>query len=1439
MAPKEQSRVVHIAANNSATYCSNQIKTSKYTWYSFVPVNLFEQLHKMGNVYFLLISVLMYIGEHTDFFIGTIKAFSTFGTLAMMMTVSAVVALLDDNKRKAADREANEQAANHIHIGVGGKGSKDKKAWEQVKVGDILVVHEGDELPADIVPLFCSGEDGACYVSTANLDGETNLKLKAAAPLAQKALACGQSSGIAIEDVQQRLHVLSEARVEAEAPQTSIHVFTGTFTLQQAQDSLSADNLLLRGTVLRNTKFALGVVIYTGRETRMVMNSRQVPLKLSNLEGVTNSVMIVVLLAQGLMAFFSDLLYLSQKGEYEDLWYLPHKALLLPDVISYWLTFFVLYSNMMPISLYPTMEFCNSLQTYFIRNDIQMYFKELNFPAGVRSSNLCQEIGQVGYVFSDKTGTLTQNVMELKKFCVNGEIFGEMAQGRGFTDGERVAAVRSRDPELAKKIDDFLEVLAVSHTCMVSIVEDGSLRYDAESPDESALVETAAQLGWKFTSRQGNSATVTNGEKVINYEVLATNAFNSDRKRMSVLVKVNKNGSEEYCLLVKGADNVMKERATCGTDLATLDQTLSSFATEGLRTLLVGKKKLEAKVAEDWLKTFNEAQRTLTDRDGALAKVAEALEKDVEILGITAIEDKLQDHVPETIEKLRNAGIKVWVLTGDKLETARNIGFSSKVLVDKMSIVTLDREPPLAGQMTKAEAMFKNRRPEDKALMVTGAALEEILASDSVKRQFLDMAEDCSVVIACRVSPLQKAQMVRLVREGVTPCPVTLGIGDGANDVPMIQEAQVGVGIAGREGRQAVNNSDFAIGQFSYLQRLLLVHGRWNYRRASKFTIFTFWRNAVQVLCIFYYTLVSGFSGTSIFEDWVRLSFNFLCSLPVMATGCMDQDITAKTALSNPRQYIWGREGLDLNATKMVGALASALVHSLIIAGVCWTAYPSFVATNAGDYYTFGTMTYCCLVLDMNYRVFFLNYTHNKYTLGALALSCLGLACFLIVYPMIKPITFAFVSNMYMTTYHFAKVAPFWICLVAIPIISLNVDLSISKIGRLFSSEERELVILKSKESPGSQYQRLPEELQSRPLVSPSSDSMEEEQEKKEDGLVAGLEVTDFSQQSSASVPIDMSHWATQGCAAGMAIVLVLLGLYIRHICHATAEIRLRYFPNVEGYNVENPPLHDDGSTGQHIVTLTPTVTLRAPILVQYHMGPYYQNANTYLKSEVPQELRGLGFNEGLRDTLCSESSRESRQGDATNEIYPCGMKVISFFNDTYSINETSIDETGIAWEADLDRFANPEDYERRGGTLWLHDMFPAISKQDGVDDEHFAVWMRPSAGTSVTKRWGWINKDIEAGTQLTVTIHDNYPMNGIEDGHKELVLTNLNAFGASDIGLAQALIHGGALALLLSVTATLLGNSSGAGFWRRRPFTTSGSSGSRRDDVVAGRNGI
>jgi len=450
----------------------------------------------------------------------------------------------------------------------------------------------------------------------------------------------------------------------------------------------------------------------------------------------------------------------------------------------------------------------------------------------------------------------------------------------------------------------------------------------------------------------------------------------------------------------------------------------------------------------------------LSGRAEALEAVAEKIEKQFNVVGVTAIEDKLQVGVQQTIVSVREAGIKLWVLTGDKLETAQNIGFSTRVLSEEMEIMVLDAE---RGDSSRVEAKLrdllrKSLEAGTAALLVTGQALEEVAAA-GLDVLFLEVAEQCSVVIACRVSPSQKAHMVSLVRNMLTPSPVTLAIGDGANDVPMIQAAQVGVGIAGREGRQAANSADFAVAQFRYLQRLLLVHGRWNYRRACKFTLYSFWKNAVMVLLMFYYVFFTGYAGTSMFEDMVRASYNVVLSFPIIATGVFDRDVSALEALEHPELYETGRKGLDLNSLKLVETLLSAFVHSVAILVVLVLAFTHFSYAGVGDYYSFNTAVFTWLIIAMNYRVAFLTTTWNWIVVAAQVVSFLMYVIFLVFLCMVDWGPHFGQPWMYWVPVRIMSLPLFWALAGAVPALAMVIDTFKAYLVLEFRPDKRDLVL--------------------------------------------------------------------------------------------------------------------------------------------------------------------------------------------------------------------------------------------------------------------------------------------------------------------------------------------------------------------------------------------
>ncbi|KAL1568501.1 putative phospholipid-transporting ATPase 9 [Salvia divinorum] len=445
------------------------------------------------------------------------------------------------------------------------------------------------------------------------------------------------------------------------------------------------------------------------------------------------------------------------------------------------------------------------------------------------------------------------------------------------------------------------------------------------------------------------------GERVEwSYKLLNVLEFDSSRKRMSVIVR---NEEGKLLLFCKGADSVMFERlAENGREYEKeTREHVNEYADTGLRTLILAYRKLSEEEYTLFNEKFTEAKNAVSaNRQELIDEVTEEIEKDMILLGATAVEDKLQQGVPECIDKLAQAGIKIWVLTGDKMETAINIGYACSLLREGMKqiLVSLDTEEittvektgdknviakaskqSVLQQITEGKSLVANSGSEAFALIIDGKSLAYAL-DDGVKNLFLDLAIGCASVICCRSSPKQKALVTRLVKDGIHK--TTLAIGDGANDVGMLQEADIGIGISGVEGMQAVMSSDIAIAQFRFLERLLLVHGHWCYRRISSMICYFFYKNVTFGITLFLYEAHSSFSGQTAYNDWFLSLYNvFFTSLPVIAMGVFDQDVSARLCLKFPLLYQEGVQNSLFSWRRIVGWMLNGVSSAVIIYYFC------------------------------------------------------------------------------------------------------------------------------------------------------------------------------------------------------------------------------------------------------------------------------------------------------------------------------------------------------------------------------------------------------------------------------------------------------------------------------------------------------------------------
>ncbi|KHG23929.1 Putative phospholipid-transporting ATPase 8 [Gossypium arboreum] len=1053
---KGYSRVVYCNEPDSQEqirlrYRGNYVSTTKYTAVNFIPKSLFEQFRRVANIYFLVVACVSFSP------LAPYSAPSIILPLVVVIGATMAKEGVEDWRRNLQDIEANNRK---VEVYDKSSCSFRQTKWKDLRVGDLVKVCKDEYFPADLLLLSSSYEDVVCYVETMNLDGETNLKLKHALNVTSF-----YSSAESLKEFR--------AVIKCEDPNEHLYSFIGTLYFDCQQYSLSPQQILLRDSKLKNTEYIFGVVIFTGHDTKVMQNATDPPSKRTKIERRMDRIIYVLFSTLILVSFIGSLFFGIETnndlsgGNYTR-WYLrPDKTTVFFDprrpavaAFLHCLTGLMLYGYLIPISLYVSIEICKVLQSIFINQDQAMYDEEMDRPAHARTSNLNEELGQVHTILSDKTGTLTCNSMEFVKCSIAGTLYG-----RGMTEVE-IALARKRGEQLTEQapidaseskksikgfnfrderimdgkwvsepqsdvIQKFFRVLATCHTAVPEVMGPDEIMYEAESPDEAAFVIAAREVGFEFFARNQTSIKLreldpTSGIRVDRvYELLHVLEFSSARKRMSVIVK---NPENQLLLLAKGADSVIFERLS-KEGRAYEERTkehIEKYSEAGLRTMAVAYRELDNDEYKTWEQEFLKAKTSVSaDRDVLMDELACQIERDLILLGATAVEDKLQKGVPGCIDKLARAGIGIWVLTGDKRGTAINIGYACSLLRHGMKqiVITLELPEILAQekegdkeaiaeaslnsiklQILKAKSQVTEESSTEFGLIIDGKSLTYAMDKNLVN-SFMDLAMRCATVICCRSSPKQKAVITRLVKSvtGRT----TLAIGDGANDVGMLQEADIGVGISGVEGMQAVMASDFAIAQFRFLERLLLVHGHWCYRRISMMICYFFYKNITFGFTLFWFEAYTSFSGQPAYNDWYMSCYNvFFTSLPVIALGVFDQDVSARLCLKHPLLYQEGVRNILFNWPRILGWMFNGLLSSIIIYFLTTNSItgPAFRKDGqVADYSVLGVTMYTCVVWTVNCQmalsINYFTWIQHLFIWGSIAFWYI----FLVVYGSIPP----------------------------------------------------------------------------------------------------------------------------------------------------------------------------------------------------------------------------------------------------------------------------------------------------------------------------------------------------------------------------------------------------------------------------------------------------
>ncbi|XP_065178870.1 probable phospholipid-transporting ATPase IIB isoform X2 [Sycon ciliatum] len=812
----------------------------------------------------------------------------------------------DDVQRWRRDREMNEQKYKKLT-----RQGVVTIASSEIRVSDILLVEKDQRVPADLILLRTTESTGSCFIRTDQLDGETDWKLRNAVPATQRLMQDKE-----VFDISGVVH--------AQKPDKDIHNFVGRFTYGGGSTAqrlpLNIEHTMWTNTVVASGT-AVGLVMYTGHETRSAMNTSTPQTKIGRIDMEINRLTkVLFLLTMALSFSLIALRGLNVSGAHIEFF-----------------RFVLLFSSIIPISLRVNLDLSKIFHSWSIGRD-----KQIDGTV-VRSSTIPEELGRIVYLLSDKTGTLTQNEMVFKRLHLGtasytsdtvDEIVSHVsatypAGETGPVHGARSGKARKTE---ASRAHDAVRAIALCHN-VTPVVDDADtahmpqasnsadmessfsanhgalaadshvpVTYQASSPDEVALVSWTESVGLALVERsQQHIVLRAPNNQRLRFDILQVFPFSSETKRMGIIVRDC--ATNEITFYMKGADVVLTKMVEYND---WLDEECGNMAREGLRTLVVAKKSLSEEQYKDFEGRLKQAQLNVVDRDTEVRRVIATIETDLQLLALTGVEDKLQVDVRPTLELLRNAGIKVWMLTGDKLETARCIAVSSRLVGRDQPMHTFGEVANRADTHRELNAF---RRRSGAALVIPGQALEICLLH--YESEFVELACQSPAVVVCRCSPDQKASIVYLLKKH-TRKPVA-AIGDGGNDVSMIQAADAGIGIVGKEGKQASLASDFSITQFKNVGRLLVWHGRNSYKCSAALSHFVMHRGLIISVMQAVFSAVFLFVSIPLYEGFLLVGYNtFYTMLPVFSL-VLDKDVKDETALMYPELYKVLMKGRTLN----------------------------------------------------------------------------------------------------------------------------------------------------------------------------------------------------------------------------------------------------------------------------------------------------------------------------------------------------------------------------------------------------------------------------------------------------------------------------------------------------------------------------------------------
>lgn len=990
---------------------SNRVQNAYPSLLVFIPISVTRQYLRPLSFYFLVICALAFVKEISPF-----HPMSQFIPVVLVLSVSVFRETIQEKRRQEEDLRVNTQTAR---VNRSGKWVETK--WEDMAVGDVVMIASDSPSPADMVMVASSSPGNSAYIQTTNLDGESNFKPRFGI---DKAVATLDLMTAPIQTEQRRPELI----IHAEAPRSDLDWFQAeaVFHLMSNKEidmaevdpsdplspssrkgemlkmnavevcQLTVKNFIPREATIKGAEWIIGVIVYTGPDTKVLLGQQKPQYKMSKIDKITNQLVLLIMFLQVSIssliaggAIIADLqprwwLNLTRDSRYE-----------YPTALLGFFSFFacmLLITMMIPISMVISLEIAKVYQAVFMRRDEAMP------GAATPSQALNDDLGQIGYILSDKTGTLTSNELVLKVATVNGVAYPDLVSLGKENDAKKnpivllfvdalslchdIAPNWSSNQETTSKVTSMSSIGGMKSVANKErAIRSGAstpaggdlpslegLSYCGESPDEMCLVSACSNFLGKTMTKRSQSGIVIfdHGMRISRrWGIVRMNSFDNARRRSSIIVSKpppesissqEQQGDDSYYVFVKGSDDAVmpccrfesvdekKNRDVC-------QNMINKYAKESLRTLVFGFKRISKSQLLKLDSTFTSPDKLLSE-----------LESGLTLLGCTGTEDRLQEGVPGSIERLRIAGIAVWMITGDKLDTAVEISKSANLISPQMNVVTIDIETEAKGGDDRELALNRLKAANDNvAAVITGRSIRHLVTHDN-DDEFIQILLQCKSVVVCRSTKDQKAQMVSLIQKVIKGQVLVLAIGDGANDVPMIKKADVGVGIAGKEGRQAAQNADYVVTQFKHLERLVLFHGRLNYVRTSKMVLYFLFKNLVLSFPFAIHTVISTlFSSSMLVTSTVGMSFNtVLTSIPVFVLGLLERDVSPNDRLISfasvsahalaqayPKLYMTGRQNRMFTRRLLGSVFVSALLIGTWIYMICLLPLGGLYTTNS------------------------------------------------------------------------------------------------------------------------------------------------------------------------------------------------------------------------------------------------------------------------------------------------------------------------------------------------------------------------------------------------------------------------------------------------------------------------------------------------------------